>query len=337
MRLAFVGCGDAASTLLLASRFVSRVQPIVFVDTNIDRARRFARRVPGAGSTDDWRSVLEADGVDAVCAAVPHRLHAEIAEACIGAGLAVFLEKPVASTLQAGRQLLDSVGPSAKVGVNYQFRFDRRIRALGESVREGRLGEVIYLEVRVPWYRTDDYFRRAPWHADREAAGGGTMLTHGSHGLDLALVLAADSPARASGATYRRRFTDTGIEDLAMGVVETTSGIPITIVSSMVSRPGFAMSVTVYGTLGSATYVASLIPRIHYHGIRARSSAPSTLLQPYRASLAAFRDWLEGGVRYECTISDALPVLAAIDALYRSAESGRWENVEHAPRGRKGG
>jgi predicted dehydrogenase len=189
------------------------------------------------------------------------------------------------------------------------------------------LGRLNYIEVRVPWYREKDYFSNAPWHGVAEVSGGGTLLTQGSHGLDLALWFSGSAPVSAFGSTYQRTFTSTRVEDLAFGVVETQSGVPILISSAMVARPGHPMTVAVYGKAGSAVFTASSPPRLRYRDVRRGVRVPSTPLQPYRSSLAAFRDWIEGGRPYRCSGRDAVPVLSAVDGIYRSARSGQRVDI----------
>lgn len=327
MKLAFIGCGDASAAMLLACRLTRGVRPAIFVDLNLERAQRLARFTPGAIVSREWRDVPDSHRADAAYVALPHSMHAEVATVLTAAGLPVLLEKPLAANLAEGRHIVEKLGASDLLGVNYQYRFDPRICEIRDAVRSGRLGELRYIDVRLPWYRTQRYFNAAPWHADATLSGGGTLLTQGSHGLDAALWICGDSPVEAFGSTYRRVFSETQIEDLATGVIETRSGMPIIITSSMISKPGSPMTVTAYGSRGSATYTASLLPRVRFRGMTGRVRVPTTRLQSYRLSLSAFAGWCAGGAAYHSTATDALEVLACVDALYRSGHSGRREKV----------
>lgn len=61
---------------------------------------------PGCTVTGDWRSVATAADLDGVIIASPASLHAEMAAVALDAGLAVFVEKPLAMSLQDAEGLL---------------------------------------------------------------------------------------------------------------------------------------------------------------------------------------------------------------------------------------
>ena len=325
MRLGIVGCGDASLAIGLATRFVRRCSISVVCDVDGRRRERFARRF-GATPVAEWQELLDGRLADAVYVAVPHDLHRELAAPLADAGLDVLLEKPLAATLADAGMLARGDAPGV-VAVNYQYRFDPRVRALVGAARSGRLGEISHISVDVPWYRDEAYFRAAPWHASIQRAGGGTLLTQGSHALDVALLASGERPARACGRTYRRVHPAVEVEDLATGVVETESGLPIMITSSMVTRPQRRLSIAVHGSAGTVVYRGPSRPALRSRGVRVRAPFVLTQLHPYVASLAAFRDSHEGRPSAVCTAADALPVMRAVDALYRSAAEGRVVSV----------
>ncbi len=323
MRLAIVGCGDAARAVGLASRFVRRCRVAAVADPDAGRRMRFARTFGAAGYAD-WREVLAAGGVDAVYLAVPHDLHREVALAFAERGTSVLLEKPVAATLEEAERLVREQPPGARIAVNYQYRYDPKVRALLEAASGA--GTLYYAQVIVPWYRGDEYFCGSPWHASAARSGGGTLLTQGSHALDIALC-ACGAPVRATARVFQRLHTSGETEDLAAAIVETESGSPIFITSSMVSRPAARVSIALYGSAGSIVYRGPQQARLVSRRVRVPRRAVATQLHPYVASLAGFRDWAEGGSPVRCTASDALAVMRAVDAAYRSARAGATVDI----------
>src|SRR5476651_2776793 len=53
---------------------------------------------------------LIAEGVDAVTIAAPTHLHHEVALACIAHGVHILVEKPIASTVEEGREIVAAAG-----------------------------------------------------------------------------------------------------------------------------------------------------------------------------------------------------------------------------------
>ena len=322
MNLAVVGLGDAARAVCLATRFVPRCRISAVVDLDEARARNVAFRF-GAEAFTDWRRLLVASGSrrpDAVYVAVPHDLHAAMTAELANAGFPVLLEKPVAESLSAALELARQVPVDARIAVNYQYRYDPCAWALVRTALLGTLGPLRYVEVVVPWHRDPSYFTAAAWHASRSRSGGGTLLTQGSHALDIALLAAGGEPVGAAGRIFRLVHTSAEVEDLAFGCVQTRSGVPVTITSSMVSRPADRVRITVYGERGRLTYRGPARARLQARGVRVRSPVVLTELHAYVASLAGFARWAAGGKPHRCPLRSAVPVLAAVDAIYRDAE-----------------
>ena len=84
---------------------------------------------------------------------------------------------------------------------------------------------------------------------------------------------------------------------------------------------------------GIARWHGGTFPRLSFVGVRPgrHQSPPGSGQHTHQRSLSAFRNWVRGGLPYLCTPADAYTTLAAVDAVYRSAASGRREEVYPAP------
>src|SRR5712672_542129 len=79
---------------------------------------------------------LIAEGVDAVTIAAPTHLHHEIALACIARGIHVLVEKPIASTVAEGEDIIEaarSAGLTLMVG--HVERFNPAVQAIADAIR----------------------------------------------------------------------------------------------------------------------------------------------------------------------------------------------------------
>ena len=77
----------------------SRVVAVADVDEQAAR-RAVAERHPGADTYTDHRALLDRADVDAVLLITPDHTHADLACAALQAGKAVFVEKPLATTVE---------------------------------------------------------------------------------------------------------------------------------------------------------------------------------------------------------------------------------------------
>ena len=78
---------------------------------------------------------LIAEGVDAVTIAAPTHLHHEIALACIARGIHILVEKPIASTVEEGRDIVDAArraGVTLMVG--HVERFNPAVAAIKQAI-----------------------------------------------------------------------------------------------------------------------------------------------------------------------------------------------------------
>jgi predicted dehydrogenase len=326
LELAIIGCGDIARYMALFARLNRKVRLTACCDTDPQRAAAFARRFGIPNAYQDFETLLAHEQPQSVYLAVPHDLHLPMARLAAAAGAAVFCEKPLAASLEQGLELAAlAKQPGIKIAVNYQYRYDRAAFALAQAARSGDLGQLHYLRANVPWQRTATYFASSSaWHSSRQRSGGGTLLTQGSHFLDLMLWAAGGRPVSAWGQTAQRVFTDSEIEDLAIGVVELDNGTLVEICSSMIARPERAATIEVYGSRGTLRYRDGLLPRLQTIGVKIqRQKPPVGGLHALARSLEAFRQWVSGGQPYLSPAGSALLTLQVVQALYQAASSGK--------------
>ena len=329
LRLAIVGCGDIARWMALFSRLNRRIDLAACCDRTLPIAESFAARFRIPRAYADYGTMLQAEPLDAVYLAVPHDLHFEMVCAAIEAGRHVLVEKPIARTLAEGQEIVRRVrAADVRVGVNYQYRYDRGCYALAQAARRGDLGRLYYGRCNVPWHREAAYFEQGPWRGELARSGGGTLLTQGSHALDVLLWALGSPPRAAMGMTARPGFAQVEIETVALGTVELENGALIQVSSSMVARPEQAVTLELYGERGTALYSNWPLPHVRFRGLRVkRMRPPGWGVHALQRSLEAYRGWVMDGQPYLTPAEEALPVLAAVDALYRSSRSGKGETI----------
>jgi predicted dehydrogenase len=312
---------------------VRAVRLVACCDPVRDRAEALARRHRVPAAYGDYGEMLGREALDAVYLAVPHDLHLAMARAAVARGVHVLVEKPLAGTLEEGRALVALAREAdVCVGVNYQYRYDAGCYALAQAARSGALGRLYYGRCNVPWHRDAVYFEEGAWRGQRARAGGGTLLTQGSHALDVLLWALGGRPVVATGQTARLKFEGIDVEDVAQGTVVLDRGTLVQLSSAMVARPEQAVTLELYGERGTAIYRDRPWPHVRFRGVRVgRARPPAWGVHALQRSLAAFGAWVLHGRPYLTPAAEALPVLAAVDAVYRAAASGRRQAIELWP------
>jgi predicted dehydrogenase len=134
----------------------------------------------------------------------------------------------------------------------------------------------------------------------------------------------------ATGVIAKQAFKNVEVEDLAMGIVELENGALIEICSSMAVASEQAASIEIYGSKATAIYTDRPLPRVRFIGGRVKTeSVPIFGIHALQRSIEGFRRWVIGGEPHLVAGRESLTVLAAVEAIYRSAVSGSRLKVAH--------
>jgi predicted dehydrogenase len=100
----------------------------------------------------DYRDILKDPSVDAVIIATPEHLHFQMFMDALKAGKHIYVEKPLAHTIEEGEEMVKAAAKSGKaIQVGTQNRSNSLYIKAKEMVAQGMIGEVHY--VRAFWYR----------------------------------------------------------------------------------------------------------------------------------------------------------------------------------------
>lgn len=164
------------------------------VDADGERAAALAART-GARVCPSLKALLES-GVDAVFIAPPNVLHAETALAALAAGVHVFCEKPMATSVEDARRVREA---AAAAEVVYQLGFNRRfaptyrfLKGLIES------GELTPRCAQIKMNRGE--LEKPSWVADASVSGG-FLYESTIHLLDMARWLFGEAQEVVCRAT----------------------------------------------------------------------------------------------------------------------------------------
>jgi predicted dehydrogenase len=123
--------------------------------------------------------------VDLVVVAAPNRAHVPLALSALERGLAVVVDKPLATDVAQAERLLDAGG---RLTVFQNRRYDGDFRTIARLVAEGALGQITRFESRFERFRPEvspDAWRERP----NPEEGGGLLLDLGAHLVDQATTL----------------------------------------------------------------------------------------------------------------------------------------------------
>lgn len=208
-----------------------------------EAAERFGCRP--AGSLD---ALLDDPEVEAVLVVTPNHTHTEIAVAAAERGKHVFVEKPIADTVSEGSRMADACERAGVVlFVGHSFRRLGAARATAAAIGEGALGEIVLAEAS---FSLPGAFPPGSWRSRRETLPGGPMTQLGVHHADT--LQAWIGPAVSVRGSVAHLVADAEIDDVAVAVLDHTSGARSVIACSYVSPKTYRLRV--YGTRANLEY-----------------------------------------------------------------------------------
>jgi predicted dehydrogenase len=158
-----------------------------------DASRRALAERAGVRVTDDPDELLSDGQTDAIVIAAPPALHTPLALAALARGRHLYMEKPLATVLADGEQIVEAWKACGGVGMmGFNYRFNPLVLEARQWMVEGRVGAPTAVRsVFSTAARSEPCWRRSP------AAGGGALFDLGSHHIDLVTFLVGRPMRRA--------------------------------------------------------------------------------------------------------------------------------------------
>ena len=291
------------------------------------RAAADALGIPTAyGSYDD---LLADPEIEAVYIPLPNHLHVPWSAKAAEAGKHVLCEKPLALNATQAETL---IAVRERTGVLIQEAFVVRthpqwLRAR-ELVRAGRIGTMRAISAFFSEVNDD------PANiVNNPEYGGGGIYDLGCYPVMLARFLFEAEPVRACATTdIDPRF---GVDRLAACILEFEAGLASFVCSTQLV---LHHSVQLYGTAGRIEVESPFNPApdrparilIDDGSKLAGASAVAesvAAVEQYGLEFGLFSKAIREGGGQAVSLEDSVGNMRAIDALFRSAESGCWEDV----------
>lgn len=346
LRAGIVGCGTIARRH--AEQLVELGEDVSAVaDINPDARRTFAADFGATDAYEDYERMIEDADLDFVVVAVPNALHADCAVAALDADIDVFVEKPIAHTLEDARRIeaaeRDSEGT---VMVGFVKAFEPWFEDVRRRVRRGDLGAIY--DVDASYVRRRGIPQLGSWFTRKDVAGGGVLIDAGVHVLHLALS-ALDFPdvetvsgsteahfGTKSDYTYLRMWGGGPVEDAtfdtedyARGIVRTGDGTTIHLHSTWANNSDSHQHLRLHGDEGGTeTTLGGSRPETTVYGTDGDALTDTNLQFPEGDSFRAEWEYFASVVRGERehtrnTLAEGVAVQEVIEALYESAERNR--------------
>lgn len=339
--VAVIGAGAIGLDHLACFRQHPAVRLAAIAEVSPARGRDAAEQFGVPDLVTDHRMLLARDDIDVVSIALPNHLHAPVALDALRAGKHVMLEKPMATNARdAAKLVAEAKRRKVLLMVGQNNRFSPDVQTAHRLVIDGVLGDVYH--AKTAWTRRAGIPRIGSWFTQKKFAGGGCTYDIGVHALDRCLYLLGEFEAVAvSGQTYAQ-FGPRGrgdgvwgkseihpdrpfdVDDLCVALIKLKSGRTVLLESSWAAHQA---DLDFNGTQLFGTEAGLLFPplRLFREGRHGYVNELVTLDPPAVSTnrMIHFIDCLLGRAEPYVKPSESLAVQKILDAIYRSARTGR--------------
>jgi myo-inositol 2-dehydrogenase / D-chiro-inositol 1-dehydrogenase len=230
VRYGIIGAGSMGQEHIANLHVIDGAVVTALADPHEGSRAQARSMAPGAQEFTDHRALLDSGLVDAVVIASPNDTHVAVLKDALATDLAVFVEKPLATTVQDCLDIAEwGRARSALTWVGLEYRYMPPVAEVIQRAAAGAVGTVQQVSIRE--HREPFYPKVDNWNRFSERTGG-TLVEKCCHYFNLMDVVLGENPVRvfASGG-QRVNFLDEVYEgrpsdmlDSAYVIVEYASG-----------------------------------------------------------------------------------------------------------------
>ena len=328
MRVAVVGLGWWGRIIVGLLKGSAKLSVARVVDVDRD-AEGFASE-QGIPFSQKFEEAIEDNNIQGVVLCTPHTLHCDQIVRAANAKKHVFCEKPLSlSRADVLRAVAACNANGVALAVGHEKRFEPPIQEAFRLAASGALGIPLQVEAN---FSQDKFLAMAPdnWRLSPKEAPAGPMTATGIHLLDLSIGVLG--PAESVLARVQQLGSGLVNGD-TLAILVSFKNKTNALISAILATP-FEGRFAVYGTKGWAevrdkahpeapegwtfTFQEKGKPRMS----REYPPAPAVL-----ANLEAFADAAQGRAAYPVPQEQMLDNIAALEAVFKSAKSGKIEQV----------
>ena len=325
VRVGIIGLGRMGMLHLMNCLKLDDVEVVAAADSS-KKALNKAKALKVNNLYTDYHDIFNhPSDLDAVVLSLPNFMHFESIKLALEAGLNVFAEKPLATSVDDCREIVRLVGKSGKqLMVGHAMRFVEALATMKERLDKGRIGdlEVATIEeiINGPFSHPRVPAPVSDWWFDPKKSGGGALLDVGYHMIDLFRFFAGDAEVVFSHLNYRLNLP---VEDGAILVLRSASSVKGIINVGWYQQtvfPKYNFRAILHGTAG---YLSSedLVPHnLYLHAVKEGGKNILRRIVGRKIRFLYYTYYYESFYKemvhfFDCIRNDSTPMVSAQDGL----------------------
>ena len=336
IKVAVIGAGAIARTVHVPNYLSNEhVSVSAIVDNDQKRAERVARKFHIKKAYSSCDELFDREEIDAISICTPPDTHEEIALKAFEHGSHILCEKPLATTVESGKKMVEASKSKKRIlMVGFHRRFSPNYQMAKKYILEGRLGHVYCVEDRFIEPHPLFGWAKSQWYI--EPGIGGVVNDLAPHVFDMLNYIFDDFPEAVSacGSVH----LDSPVEECTTFLAEYPRGrLGVGVISWL--SPTVDEHLSVFGTgqnlFVSPRYFFKASPTEVFEVSLWRAATESLVsmkfpnlswirgkrVDPYQLEIAYFIDRIRKCQHSSASALNALSVLIACDATKKALES----------------
>ncbi len=333
LKAGVIGAGAMGRNHIRIYSELNDVKLVAIADPDLDSLNRSTSLFSIDGYAD-YREMIEKEDLDLISLVAPTSLHFPIAKEVIGCGIHILVEKPLASSVEEGCELIALARKMGVIlGVGHVERYNPVINEMKNRIVQGILGRVFQITIR----------RIGPF--PERIKDVGVLLDLSTHDIDILHYLTEADITRSW--TESARYLHEKNEDLAVSTLRFSNGIIGILIENWLS-PAKVREVVVNGEQGML--VADLLTQDLYffqnnysigtweslNSFRGMSEGNMTRFhilrgEPLLLELAAFAESVQKRQAFRANGEDGLKALQMAVLLSKSANNQVHDHIAINP------
>ena len=324
VRVGCLGMGWWSDVLADAIRKSGKMTIASCYSRSEEKRAKFAAKY-GCKAAGSYEEMLADKGIEAIINTTPNGTHLETTRAAAAAGKHVFLDKPIANTIEDARAITAACRKAKVVlALGYQRRRESHFRFVKKEIDAGRFGKLVNAEANISRDRLGK-IDLSSWRYQAAGMPGGVMLQIGIHYTDVLEYLLG--PVKAVSGRFVRLVLPGDNPDVASLILEHENGAQSTLNASYASAGEYYL-MNVYGKEATAYYDLHGGLRLQRRGIDQVENIKCEKNDAIVDELDEFARAVRGEAEPEMDGERSTASLAVILAGIRSTKEGRRVEVK---------
>jgi UDP-N-acetylglucosamine 3-dehydrogenase len=235
LRVGVIGCGSIARHRHLPEYAANpNVELVAVCDNNAERALEIGEKY-GVPSYTSFEELLRNAEVDAVSVCTPNYLHAPISNAALLAGVHVLCEKPMATSEEEAKSMIEAAKNSGKkLMIAHNQRFVASHQKARQLIQSGEVGKIYSFRTAFGHGGPEGWSveGKEGWFFQKDKAFVGAMGDLGVHKTDLLRYILGEEIVEVGAFVETSAKEFATVDDTAVCVLKTESGIIGTLAAS---------------------------------------------------------------------------------------------------------